>query len=293
MKRYIILGLLVVCALAGCFREVPPLEIYVSARSAMIVEAKSEKVLFEKNADERLQPASTVKIMTAVIAMEMLPLESRIIPTGSITRVEPVNAGLEPGVQYSLKDLISAMLIKSANDAAVAVAEGVSGSEEAFVRLMNRKAKDIGMEDTNFTNASGLPAGNRSDQYTTAGDLVKMMRHALKYRFLLEIMSKKEADIYGSDNKRIHFRTHNRSLFFEEHASWGKTGYTVKAGRTFVGVDPSYRPRIIFAFLRSSSLWNDIAVLKNQGLKIYKKRHGNIFKWGQRLFFVLKNRRCP
>ncbi len=258
-------------------REVPSVEIDVNAKSAMIMEAGSGKVLFEKDADERLQPASTVKVMTAIVAMENLPLESEVIPTTSVVEVEPTVIELQPGTRYSLEDLISAILIKSANDAAVAIAEAVAGSEEDFVELMNRKAVEIGLKDTYYTNASGLPAVNREDQYTTARDLVTLMRYARRYKFLMNTLSKKETDIYGSDNKRIHLGTHNRSLFSKKGVSWGKTGYTIKAGRTFVGVDPSHRPRIIFALLKSKKLWHDIAVLKNRGLEVYRERRRNIF----------------
>jgi len=258
-------------------REVPSVEIDVNAKSAIIMEAGSGKVLFEKDADERLQPASTVKVMTAVVAMENLPLESEIIPTSSIVEVEPTVIELRPGIRYRLKDLISAILIKSANDAAVAIAEAVAGSEEDFAELMNQKAVEIGLRDTNYTNASGLPAENREDQYTTARDLVTLMQYARRYKFLIETLSKKETDIYGSDNKRIHLAAHNKSLFFKEGAAWGKTGYTIKAGRTFVGMNPSYRPKVIFALLKSKKLWHDISVLKNRGLEIYRERHRNIF----------------
>ncbi|MCK4852305.1 MAG: D-alanyl-D-alanine carboxypeptidase [Candidatus Omnitrophica bacterium] len=270
------LAVLAVCGLTGCSRAGTPVEIDISAKSAMIMEAGSGKVLFEKNADKKLQPASTVKVMTALVAMENAPLEREVIPTVSVTGVEPTVIKLRPGVRYTLKDLISAVLIKSANDAAVAIAESVAGSEEDFVKLMNLKAAEIGLENTCFTSASGLPARHREDQYTTARDLAAMMRYALRYRFVLEAMSKKEEVIRGGDDKTILLETHNKSLFSKKGSSWGKTGYTKKAKRTFVGVDPSCRPRIVFAMLGSRDIWNDIAVLKEGGLEIYRRRRGTV-----------------
>jgi len=253
-------------------RRTVPVEIDISAEAAIIVDAKSGEVLYEKNADLRLQPASTVKIMTAIVADENMSLDEEIVPSGSVTKTEPTHAGIKPGVAYKLKDLISAMLIKSGNDAARAVAEGVAGSEENFVLLMNHKAVKLGMENTNFTSASGLPAAPREKQYTTARDLSKMMRCAAGNRFFLEEMSKREKDIRGSDGKTIHLATHNKSLFSEDGGAWGKTGYTLKAKRTFAGTDPSLDPKIIIAILKSNALWEDIAQLKKKGLEIRKKR---------------------
>ncbi|MBU1656727.1 MAG: serine hydrolase, partial [Candidatus Omnitrophica bacterium] len=186
--------------------------INITAEAAIIINAGNGQVLYEKNADRRLQPASTVKVMTAIIAIKNMPLDEKIIPTESVKSIEPTNAGLEPGVAYRLKDLIAAILIKSANDAAVAIAEGVAGNEDDFARLMNQEALEFGMLDTNFTNASGLPAKPRARQYTTARDLSKMMRQAVKDKFILEKMSVKEKDIYAGDGTKIQLTTHNRSL---------------------------------------------------------------------------------
>jgi len=248
--------------------------INITAEAAIIINAGNGQVLYEKNADRRLQPASTVKVMTAIIAIKNMPLDEKIIPTESVKSIEPTNAGLEPGVAYRLKDLIAAILIKSANDAAVAIAEGVAGNEDDFARLMNQEALEFGMLDTNFTNASGLPAKPRARQYTTARDLSKMMRQAVKDKFILEKMSVKEKDIYAGDGTKIQLTTHNRSLVSGEKALWGKTGYTIKAKRTFAGVDPSPKPKIIVTLLRSKTLWKDMALLKKHGLEVYDRRRG-------------------
>ncbi len=148
---------------------------------------------------------------------------------------------------------------------------------------MNEKAKRIGMEDTHFATASGLPTGKKDSQHTTALDLAKMMRYAARYHIILEAMSKPEAVIYGSDGKRIYLKTHNKSLFKYPDGPWGKTGYTIEARRTFAGVDPSYEPRIAFGLLRSNDLWNDIMTLKNKGLELYelsrRTRLSEFLKW--------------
>jgi len=129
------------------------------------------------------------------------------------------------------------------------------------------------MYNTYFENASGLPAGKKDRQYTTAEDLVLMMKYAAGHKIILELMSQKEADIYGSDMRKIHLATHNKTLLWREDAPWGKTGYTKEARRTFTGIDPSFRPRIVFALLQSNDLWDDINELKDQGLEAHRQRH--------------------
>jgi D-alanyl-D-alanine carboxypeptidase len=276
MKRSKLLTIFaVLCVLVGCAHEVP-VEISVNAKAAIIMEVKSGEILFEKNADKRFPPASTAKVMTAIVAIENSSLNKKIVPTRRAVKVEPTVAGLKAGVKYSLKDLLAAILIKSANDAARAIAESVAGTEKKFTLLMNAKAKEIGMMDTYFANASGLPTGKKDRQYTTVRDLAKLMRYARRYKVLLELMSKKKDYIHGSDGKRIYLNTHNRSLLSKKGASWGKTGYTKEARRTFVGIDPSFKPRIAIALLKSNDLVHDIAALKNKGLEIYQRKHGTL-----------------
>jgi len=103
-----------------------------------------------------------------------------------------------------------------------------------------------------------------------------MIREASKYIFLLELMGQTEGSLQGSDGKEIYLKTHNKSLYSETGASWGKTGYTKEARRTFAGTDPSHRPKIVFSLLKSNDLWKDIEKLKINGLELYKERHKNI-----------------
>jgi D-alanyl-D-alanine carboxypeptidase (penicillin-binding protein 5/6) len=268
-----ILVLICVYTSAGCSREAAPVQINVDAKAAMMIEAGNGKVLFAKNPDGSFPPASTAKVMTAIVAIERVPVTKEMTVSRKAVRIAPTVAGLRPGVKYRLKDLIAAILIKSANDAAMVIAEEVAGSEKEFVLLMNATAKELGMTDTYFATATGLPTGKKDRQHTTARDLVRMMRYALRYRIILEAMSRKEEDIYGGDGQKIHLETHNKALLRYSKAPWGKTGYTRQARRTFVGVNPSLKPRIIFALLRSDDLWDDITTLNDQGLRIYRRNH--------------------
>ncbi len=281
MKQYVkhtLYAIIAALLLSGCARQSAPVDIAVNARSAVIMDARDGDILFKKNPDGRFPPASTAKVMTAIVAVEHLLLFEEVIPREGAVKVEPTVAGLRGGVAYKLEDLMEALLIKSANDAAVVIAEAVAGDEKKFAGLMNAKAAELGMKDTYFAKASGLPAGKKDSQYTTSDDLAKMMQYAMRYRFLLEMMSKKETTIRGSDGRAIRLKTHNKSLYSEPEALWGKTGYTREARRTFVGVDPSARPRIIVSLLRSDALWDDIATLRKEGLALYDEKYGNLFR---------------
>ncbi|NQT33063.1 MAG: D-alanyl-D-alanine carboxypeptidase, partial [Candidatus Omnitrophica bacterium] len=266
--------LLIWCTLtfAGCTREVELPEVNVNAKCAIIIDAKTGEVLFEKNADKAFPPASTAKVMTAIIAVEALPLGSDMVPTNNVKRVEPTIIKLTPGVRYKLKDLLAAILIKSANDAALTIAENTADREKDFARLMNQKAEELGMNNTYFDNSSGLPTGRPDNQYTTARDLSLMMKYTLRHKVILEAMSRKDRYISGSDNKKIYLKTHNKNLLREDNAPWGKTGYTREARRTFVGLEPSPEPRIVFALLQSDDLWNDITELNDKGLVLHRMK---------------------
>jgi serine-type D-Ala-D-Ala carboxypeptidase (penicillin-binding protein 5/6) len=193
-----------------------------------------------------------------------------VTPTAAALNVQPTIVGLRAGVTYAMEDLLFAILIRSGNDAARAIAEKVAGSEEAFAIMMNEKAGELGMHDTYFRTASGLPAGRPDPQYTTAEDLAKLMKYASRYEFILRTMSKKGATITGSDGRNISLRTNNRALNQWDEAPWGKTGYTREARRTFAGTDPSTEPRIVFALLQSGDLWNDIKELNDKGLELFE-----------------------
>jgi D-alanyl-D-alanine carboxypeptidase len=254
------------------------IDITVNGKCALIMDADNGSVLYGKNPDSKYPPASTAKVMTAVVAIENMDLARDVIPGSKVVQVEPTIAGLKPGVKYKLRDLISAILIKSANDAAFVIAEAVAGSEKAFSGMMNEKAAQIGMKNTFFVRASGLPTGRKDSQYTTAEDLAVLMRYARRYHVILENMSKKEKTIIGSDGKKIYLRTHNKALFKTKNAPWGKTGYTREAKRTFIGTDPGADHKIVFGLLQSNNLWQDILTLKNKGLLLYNVENTGFIK---------------
>ncbi|MDP1854300.1 MAG: D-alanyl-D-alanine carboxypeptidase family protein [Candidatus Omnitrophota bacterium] len=244
--------------------------IYISAKSAIIIDARTKKILYAKNTNLRIPPASTAKVMTALLVLEKINLDKMITVSKKAADVEPSKAGLKRGVQYRAGDLLAACLMASSNDASIALAEEVAGSESEFVKLMNEKAEKSGMKNTCFVNATGLPS-KKIKQYSTVFDLAQMMRHALSEPKIVELMNTKEKVITGANGKKIRLRNHNKMLWKKPKAVIGKTGYTMKSRHCFTGAAFSGgRRKIIFAVLSSRKLWQDLSILVNYGL--YKSK---------------------
>lgn len=231
---------------------------YLTARSAVIVRASDGVVVYGKSPLLKLHPASITKIMTAVITLEGFELDKEVVISAKAANIEPTRAGLSKGARYSIRDLLKASLLSSANDAAVAIAEGIAGSEEEFAAIMNKKARALGMKDTLFVNATGLP--DTIKPYSTAYDLTTLMREACRLPLFIKIMNLKEAVIKGSDGKTIELRNHNKMLW-RKPGVIGKTGYTFSARHCFVGMDLSTDNPLAFAILSSKKPWDDIRKL--------------------------------
>jgi D-alanyl-D-alanine carboxypeptidase (penicillin-binding protein 5/6) len=240
---------------------------YLTARSAVIVRASDGAILYGKSPLLRLSPASTTKVMTALIVLEGFDLDKEVVISAKAVNVEPTKAGLSKGVKYTIRDLLKACLLSSANDAAVAIAEGIAGSEEEFAALMNKKAGDLGMKDTRFVNASGLP--DTQKPYSTTYDLTILMRAACQYPLFIKMMNMKEAVIKGNDGKTIDLRNHNKMLW-RKPGVIGKTGYTFRARHCFVGMDFSQDNPVAFAILGAKKPWEDIGKLLSYGQSLKK-----------------------
>jgi D-alanyl-D-alanine carboxypeptidase len=239
----------------------------VSARAAIVVDARNGGVIYSKNPNLRLPPASTAKVMTALLAIQKLPLDRRIRVSRHAFNQPSSKAGLTPGAEYLMRDLLIATLVASSNDAAVALAEAVSGSEDAFAELMNEKAREFGMRDTHFVNATGLPDRPRGrKQYSTAYDLTLLMRRATQDRRLDWIMGLTRASFAGTDGRRIEIKSHNKMLWRTPRFVKGKTGWTFASRHTFVGADYPPNKKILFAMLSSNEPWSDIERLASIGL---------------------------
>ena len=257
----LLLSLLVsILVSSNCFAEI------VKSRAALTIDATTGEILFSKNSNWRLPPASTAKLMTAIVAIENEDLSKVVTISKKASRAPHSKAGFKKGSQITVEGLIYAALLESANDAAVALAEAVSGSEQRFVPLMNEKALSIGAEDTKFINATGLPGAG---QYTTALDLSKILSYALKLSKLREIIGTPEAKVTTEKGKVFHLRSTDKLLWSDEKIIGGKTGYTRRAGHCFVGAAHDEIRTILVAILGSPSrrsLWMETENLLSRNL---------------------------
>jgi D-alanyl-D-alanine carboxypeptidase/cell division protein FtsN len=235
----------------------------VSARGAIIVDADTGAVIWERNADEPLPPASTTKVMTAILALQSHQLDEHFPVSENAALTPPSKIGLRAGQSVALRDLLYAVLLKSANDAAVVVAEGVAGSEPAFADRMNLKARVIGASQTNFVNPHGL---TEAGHVTTARDLSRIFRYGLGVPGFREVLSTPSAEVPIDDpnGERLTLvRSHNRLLDFQVI---GKTGYTRPARRCFVGAAGQGSREVVIAILGSNDLWGDARRMLDYGL---------------------------
>lgn len=203
-----------------------------SARAACILDMETGRVLFECNMHTRLPMASTTKVMTALLAIELGDLESRVTCSQNAYGVSGTSIYLQEGETLTLREMLLGLMLASGNDAAVAIAEHIGGTMEAFVGLMNARAKSIGAVNTHFANPHGLPDDTH---YTTAYDLALIAREAMKNDTFRSIVSTQRASIpwEGRTYKR-QLNNKNKLLSTYDGATGVKTGYTSKAGRCLV-----------------------------------------------------------
>jgi serine-type D-Ala-D-Ala carboxypeptidase (penicillin-binding protein 5/6) len=237
----------------------------VTATGAIIIDANTGAVVWEQDADLPLPPASTTKVLTAIVALQSGRLDQRLLVTGNASAVEPTKIGLRPGQEVDLHDLLYAVLLRSANDAAVVVAEGLGGSIEAFAQRMNEKARSLGATRSNFVNPHGL---TEPGHYTTARDLATIFRYGLRVPLFRDILSTPTAEVAidGPDGRVALVRSHNRLLNAPEFQVIGKTGFTRAARRCFVGAAGDGYREVVIALLGSTDLWGDARRMLYYGL---------------------------
>jgi D-alanyl-D-alanine carboxypeptidase (penicillin-binding protein 5/6) len=240
----------------------------ICARSAVVMDASTGEILYAKNPYLRRPPASTTKLITAIITVENANLLDKVTISRDASRVSPHKAGFREGDKVTVEGLLYAALLDSANDAAVALSELVAGSETKFVTLMNRRALSIGAMNTRFVNSSGLPG---SGQYTTAVDLAKIMSYVLQYQKLKEIIGTRVAEISTENGNSIFLRNTNMLLWSEEDLVGGKTGYTRKARHCLVCASERENETVVVAILGSpsrDSLWRESSTLISKGFEV-------------------------
>jgi D-alanyl-D-alanine carboxypeptidase (penicillin-binding protein 5/6) len=242
------------------------------SRAVVVMEASTGKTLYAKNPNLKRPPASTTKLMTAILAIENTNLQDVVVISSDVAATPPHKAGFREGEKVTVEQLLYAALLGSANDAAVALAEAVSGSEGRFVELMNRKAIAVGALNTRFINSNGLPGPG---QYTTASDLAKIMSYALRYPKLKDIIGTRTAEVTTERGRTFFVKNTNRLLWSEEDLVGGKTGYTRSARHCFVCAAERDNDTIIVALLGSPSretLWGESELLISKGFDIVENR---------------------
>lgn len=208
-------------------------EIDIEGESALLMDFKSGEVIYSKNQDKKLAPASITKIMTLLIAMESLDkgkikLTDQVVISEYASSMGGTQLYLDAGEEQTVENLIKAISVRSANDAAVALGEHIAGSNESFLNLMNAKAKELKMENTHFSNSTGLPKENH---YTTAYDIAIMSRELLKYRDIIDYLSTYMEDIdVGKRKKSTQTMVNTNKLVKDYKGITGiKTGFTNEA----------------------------------------------------------------
>lgn len=260
----------------------PNLRLY--AKAAVLMDADSGRVLYDRCGDEQLAMASTTKIMTLIVTLENASLEDTVTVSSYASSMPPVHLGMRSGEQYRLKDLLLSLMLESHNDSAVAIAEHVGGDVEQFAALMNRKAAEIGCENTYYITPNGLDAA-KDDKFhsTTARDLALVMAYCVakspqKESFLEITRTPNHSFTDVSGKRSFSCVNHNAFLNMMPGALTGKTGFTAKAGYCYVGALRRDGKTFVVALLacgwpnHKTYKWSDTRVLMEYGLANYNYR---------------------
>lgn len=274
----------------------PDLKLY--AQSAVLMDADSGRILYEKNGQKVMPMASTTKIMTCILALEYGNLEDYALASSYAASMPKVKLGVSPNEYYKLEDLLYSLMLESHNDAAVVIAEHIAGSTEAFADMMNQKARDIGCYDTFFITPNGLDAtaaaedGSVKAHSTTAADLARIMSYCItdspkKEEFLAITRTpsyffgnyREKDGVMASGDRRFQCNNHNAFLSMMEGALSGKTGFTGSAGYCYVGALRRDERTFVVALLacgwpnNKTYKWSDTRALMNYGLENFEYHH--------------------
>lgn len=238
------------------------------AKSAVLIDGDSGRILYEKSAHNKVSVASTTKIMTCILVIENGNLGDMVTPSDYAIAMPKVKMHLDSKDKYKLEDLLYAMMLESYNDVAVAVAEHIAGSVEKFAELMNIKAKDIGMKDTNFVTPNGLDAKN---QYSTAYDMALLGMYATNNELFVKITNTRNYSFASENGRRVSVSNKDAFLDKMSDAIGIKTGFTGNAGYCFVGALKNENKKLISCVLacgwppNKGYKWNDTLSLMKYG----------------------------
>ncbi|WP_031513397.1 D-alanyl-D-alanine carboxypeptidase family protein [Desulfofalx alkaliphila] len=242
----------------------------VVGESAVLMDAKTGQVLYQKNPDKKMYPASTTKMLTALVALERGNLEDEVTASSNAVNTAGSAIGLQTGEKLTLEHLLYALMLVSANDAAEAIAEHLAGTVEQFCHIMNDTARLMGARNTHFTNPHGLPDENH---YTTAYDLAVIARHAMKNTEFMKIAGAKSKIISRDDPEAwTDLYNHNSLLSRYEHAVGIKTGYTRVAQQCIVAAAEKDGRELIAVVLKTKgvNIWSDAITLLEYGFNNFQ-----------------------
>lgn len=239
--------------------------INLSAKSACVIAADSCQVVYEKDSNLKLPMASTTKMMTALVAAESDRWNDIVTVSENAQNQEGSKIYLTAGERIAMSDLVYGLLLNSGNDAAVAIAEHISGSCDEFAKLMNIKAKELGAVNTSFKNPNGL---DEEGHYSTAYDLALIGRAVLLNDTLAKIVSTKEAKIENSTGTVIYLKNHNKLLWRYEGMEGIKTGYTKRSGRCLVTSATRDDVRLVAVTLNAPDDWKDHTNMLDYGFSV-------------------------
>ncbi len=237
----------------------------IDARAAVLMDTNSGKLLYSKNADAAMAPASTTKIMTAILAIERSNLQKTVSVSKNAVAVDGSSMALAYGERLTMEDLLYGLMLVSGNDAAVAIADAISGSQADFARLMTEKARQIGLTNTNYKNPNGLPALNH---YSTARDLARLTAYAMRNSIFARIVRTKVKTVPGNKpGQTLTLYNHNKLLWRYPYTIGVKTGYTLSAGGCLVAAAEKNGTRLIAVVLKSNAIYDDSIKLFDYGFR--------------------------
>lgn len=266
-------GVLILTIIFLLFSEVQPAlaepALNLNGRSAVLLDADSKQVLYEKNKEEKLPPASITKILTTIMAIESGKLDDIVTIGPNPALLDGTKVYLEKGEKIKLRELVIAALVHSANDAALAIAEYLGGTEEKFVQKMNERARELGAKNSNFVNSHGLSVENH---YTTAYDMGVLTCYAMQNKTFREIVQKKTYDWEGQA-WQTRLINKNQLLWSYNGATGIKTGYTTEAKCTIVASATREQQELIAVVLGSvgNNTWTDAAAVLDYGFAHFQK----------------------
>ena len=267
---------------------------YDSSESSIIMEEETGRVLYEKNSQRKMLIASTTKIMTAIIVIENAKLTEIVKVGKEILKMYGTNIYLDVGEEISIEDLLYGLILRSGNDAAIALANYIAGSEEKFVQLMNDKAKEIGMNNTIFNNSHGLDDNEKN--YSTAYDMALLSVYANKNSTYKKISNTKTFSA-KSNNKTYLWYNRNKLLQQYEYCTSGKNGYTPNAGKTLVSTATKDSLILTIITLNDSDCYRTHKSLYEKYFNKYKNytivKKGNKYTYNKRTYLAAENFTYP